>query len=211
MEHDEAVRSQAAERYTAHALSPGDRDAFEEHFFNCGDCAAEVRFELAFAANVRAVAQERRPARQPGLWEKWRSRLSSHPVLAFSFAGNLGLAAALLLVEFAAPRAQQVQFLQAFWAPAPTRGAGVNELATGSQSYVVRFPGLGPAVPSYSYTVLDAAGKREIAGSLQPLPTKDDQLLRLSLKSLPEGIHTLVVVAGPDGAIVSWSRFHNPR
>jgi len=55
MAHDEAIRSQAAERYVAGELAPAERDAFEEHFFDCPECAEEVRWELVFAANARAL------------------------------------------------------------------------------------------------------------------------------------------------------------
>ena len=49
MEHHEAVRSRAAERYVARELPPAERDAFEQHFFDCPECAQEVQFEQAFA------------------------------------------------------------------------------------------------------------------------------------------------------------------
>src|ERR1017187_5200767 len=93
MEHDEAIRSHAAERYAAHELSPAEQDAFEGHFFDCEECADEVRFELTFTANVRAVSREQRAERHPApeppsatFWEKWRDRLRLRPALAFSFA-----------------------------------------------------------------------------------------------------------------------------
>src|ERR1035441_91851 len=100
MEHDEAIRSHAAERYAAHELSPAEQDAFEGHFFDCEECADEFLFELTFTANVRAVSREQRAERHPApeppsatFWEKWRDRLRLRPALAFSLAANFVLAA----------------------------------------------------------------------------------------------------------------------
>jgi hypothetical protein len=95
MEHDEATRSHAAERYVAHELSPAERDAFEEHFFDCRQCADDVRFELTFTANVRAVSRAQWAAPRAGFWETWRDRLRLRPVLTFSVAANFVLAAGL--------------------------------------------------------------------------------------------------------------------
>lgn len=58
MEHQEAVSRQAAERYVLGELPPGEREAFEEHFFQCPACAEEVRLGALVLANVRAVLAE---------------------------------------------------------------------------------------------------------------------------------------------------------
>jgi hypothetical protein len=221
MEHDEAIRSQAAERYVAHELSPAEQDAFEEHFFDCQKCADDVRFELTFTANVRAASREQRAERQPAAepprassWEKWRDWLRLRPAMAFSFAANFVLAAGFGYVlltgthESAGPR-----FTQPYFAPGPTHGAGdVHAIPAGEASYVVRFPAPSATSQSYSYEILDAAGKRESSGSLKA-PAGDDAYLYLQapVRSLPGGIHTLAVRGGPGGEIVSWSRFRISR
>jgi len=221
MEHDEAVRSQAAERYVAHELSPAEQEAFEEHFFDCPECAKEVRFEMTFAANVRAVSREQRAANQHApaprgvsSWERWLVWLRPRLPLASSFAANLALAAGLgytLLTgthESAAPR-----FAQPYFAPGPTHGSGdVHTLPAGETFYEVRFPAASAASQSYQYDILDAAGQRESSsGSLQAPAAPDGYLtLQAPVRSLPAGIHTLVV-RGPGGEIVSWSRFRTIR
>jgi hypothetical protein len=43
MDHSEAVRLMATERYLLGELSPETREAFEEHFFECEECALDVR------------------------------------------------------------------------------------------------------------------------------------------------------------------------
>jgi hypothetical protein len=58
MNHREAVDCQAADRYLLDELSAAERSEFEEHFFGCPECAAEVEAGAAFAANARAVLAE---------------------------------------------------------------------------------------------------------------------------------------------------------
>ena len=55
MEHNEAVRTQAAERYVLGELPPPLRDEFEAHYFDCQECAQDVKAVAEFVDNVRAV------------------------------------------------------------------------------------------------------------------------------------------------------------
>ncbi len=48
MEHTEAVKQMAVERYLLGELPPEIRDAFEEHFFECQECAIDLRAAAAF-------------------------------------------------------------------------------------------------------------------------------------------------------------------
>jgi len=53
MTHDNAIETMAAERYILDELDPAERDAFEEHFFDCTGCTADVRDAAKIAAGVR--------------------------------------------------------------------------------------------------------------------------------------------------------------
>jgi hypothetical protein len=53
MDHSEAVQLKTAERYILGELTPSQRDAFEEHFFGCIECADDVKFAAMFADNAR--------------------------------------------------------------------------------------------------------------------------------------------------------------
>jgi len=55
MTHDEATDSMAAERYILGELEPSERDAFEDHFFECDICADDVRDEAAIGDGVRKM------------------------------------------------------------------------------------------------------------------------------------------------------------
>jgi hypothetical protein len=73
MTHEQAVKRQAVERYLLDELSPVERSEFEEHYFDCTECAAEVEAAAVFAANARAVFSEEagRPAPVHSWWPEW--------------------------------------------------------------------------------------------------------------------------------------------
>lgn len=60
MTHEEAVASQAPERYVLGELSEQAREALEDHFFECPECARDVRACAALLANVREEDSGRR-------------------------------------------------------------------------------------------------------------------------------------------------------
>ncbi len=55
MEHSEAIRLMAAERYLLDELSPELRQNFEEHFFECQECALEVQAGDAFIQHSKKI------------------------------------------------------------------------------------------------------------------------------------------------------------
>ncbi len=213
MQHDEAIRSQAAERYVAHELSPAEQNAFEEHFFDCRVCTDAVRFELSFAANVRAVSREQRQSQRtkplpPGSLRKFFDLLRMRPATAFSLAGNLALAAALVFLVLPAKRpSTMARFTEPYFAPGPTHGAEDIHVIPPGDIYLVRFHALGAASQSYSFEIQDESGKRESSGSLSAPASQDDLYLQVPVTSLAAGVHTLVVRAAPNGEIASWSKF----
>ena len=58
MDHTEAIRLQAVEKYILGELSPFHRAQFEEHYFDCADCALNLRAGVAFAAASRQYFAE---------------------------------------------------------------------------------------------------------------------------------------------------------
>ena len=55
MNHDQAVRSHAAERYLLDELEPAERDAFEGHYFDCTDCFDHIKQGSEFLGLAREV------------------------------------------------------------------------------------------------------------------------------------------------------------
>lgn len=67
MDHTEALRLQAAEKYVLGELPPQLRDEYEEHYFDCQECATDLKAAVAFASGTRSICrsilQEETPQR----------------------------------------------------------------------------------------------------------------------------------------------------
>ena len=55
MTHQQALDTMAAERYLLDEMTEIEKHAFEEHYFDCDDCAQEVRLGEQIRAEVRAA------------------------------------------------------------------------------------------------------------------------------------------------------------
>jgi hypothetical protein len=58
MDHTESIRLMAAEKYLLGELSPEQREQFEEHFFDCQECALDVRAGAALVEHSKVVLAE---------------------------------------------------------------------------------------------------------------------------------------------------------
>jgi len=58
MDHKEAIRLQATEKYVLGELSSTLRDEFEEHFFECAECAQDMKGAAIFVDNSRDVLRQ---------------------------------------------------------------------------------------------------------------------------------------------------------
>lgn len=91
MDHDAVVRQKMTERYLLDELNPEVREEFEEHFFDCPDCAVDVRAGALFVDKSKVVfAHEAAPAPsavpipnlvKPG-WTSWFRPTWAVPVMA---------------------------------------------------------------------------------------------------------------------------------
>ena len=93
MDHEFAVKNHMAEQYMLGELNDTDRDAYEEHFFNCRACAEEVRSASEFVLGAREVFMEDRQVKAASevvrgsrhgwmSWMAWSSFAFRAPALA---------------------------------------------------------------------------------------------------------------------------------
>lgn len=91
MDHEVALKNQAVERYFLGEMKPEERDAFEEHFFQCESCSEDVQATSAFLDNARSVLKERRnwpqPARKKRPWFRPSIAFASVAALCLVFIG----------------------------------------------------------------------------------------------------------------------------
>ena len=72
MDHQEALRLQAVEKYILGELPPELREQFEEHYFDCSECAKDLKAVGSFVTASRLVLQD----------EEMYSRVSPHTAQA---------------------------------------------------------------------------------------------------------------------------------
>src|SRR5215471_11591498 len=95
MDHTEAIRLTAAERYLLDELSPEQRDQFEEHFFDCTECALDLRAASTFIEQSKKILAEEQqavpvprlhPAKVQAGWRSWFRPAFAIPVFALLLA-----------------------------------------------------------------------------------------------------------------------------
>jgi anti-sigma factor RsiW len=91
MDHVEALQQKATERYLLDELDPEVKDQFEEHLFDCQECALDVRAAAMFVEQSKVILAEpavtspqRRPAATPAKagWFAWFRPAFAVPVVA---------------------------------------------------------------------------------------------------------------------------------
>jgi len=211
MDHSEALQQMAAERYLMNELTPGAREAFEAHFFDCSECALDLRAGAAFVEETKAqlpdlagalpVPARSRDSKVKRMW--WSSWLQ--PAFAApAFATLLLVIGYQNLVTYPALRASADQPRLLPWAPlhGSTRG-GAHLAITANRSQGVALPVDLPSQPSmgayasYSFDLYDPQGKLTWTG-LASAPAdnaSDDQRLSLVIPGamLNNGAYTVAV------------------
>jgi hypothetical protein len=186
MDHDLAVKSQACEKYLLGELSPDLRDAYEEHYFSCAECATQLRMaaELVGAGQqifaqtpAPAVATGTRVIQEPGGWLRWFRPAIAIPVLAtlLLVVGYQNLVLIPQLKELRAPRVLPMFSLIS----ANTRGETVPAFATQPNQAVGLYVDV-PADAAYStfeITLLDPWGKATPVRSLSYAEAQKTQVV----------------------------------
>jgi len=78
MDHSEAVRLQAAEKYVLGELPQAIREEYEEHYFDCTECALDLKAAVVFVDTSREVLRSEKEKSveidrvpEPGEWFSW--------------------------------------------------------------------------------------------------------------------------------------------
>lgn len=231
MDHSQAVQQMAAERYLLNELTPEAREAFEEHLFDCHECALDVRAGAAFVDEAKIqlpdlIAEHPAPISQPrpapapnakkrNAWLNWWRPAFAVP----AFAALLLVVGYQNLVTYPALRnsAERPRLVPVVPMHGATRGAAhvsVNADRTNGVALPIDLtpePGL-EAFASYSFQLYDPAQKL-VWTSTASLPNGNDgpdQRLSLEIPGgmLREGSFTVAVSGtGPHGEITPLERF----
>lgn len=206
MEHTEAVRQMAAEKYLLNELTPEVREQFEEHFFGCQECALEVRAGAAFLAQskvllshesalqvrqVKTVAKEAKSG-----WFAWLKPAFAVPVMALLLiaAGYQSLVENPRLQKMAAAATNPQILGSVTLVAGNTRGATLPAVKTKQDEAFLVSLDIPPAGQFTSYTAQlnDPTGTSEWTLTIPANSAKDTVSLRVpGVKSA--GTYTLVV------------------
>jgi hypothetical protein len=186
MDHDLAVKSQACEKYLLGELSPDLRDAYEEHYFSCAECATQLRMAAELVgAGQQIFAQTPAPAvlagarivQESGGWLRWFRPAIAMPVLAtlLLVAGYQNLVLIPQLKESRAPRVLPMFSLIS----ANTRGETVSAFTTEPNQPVglyVEVPA-DAAYSTYGISLLDPSGRTTPLRSLNYAEAQKTQVV----------------------------------
>ncbi|MFZ3214816.1 MAG: hypothetical protein WA192_02040 [Candidatus Acidiferrales bacterium] len=214
MEHSQAIQMKAAERYVLGELPAGAREQYEDHLFDCAECAEELKLAAAFTENARAelgalveaerelaptaaTAVARKPAAGGGWFGAWLRPGIAVPVFA----------ALLLLVAYqniaviphlkgSAGRAVVPQALASFsLITADSRGGEpLTVRVAAGQPFSLYFD-IPPDAhySSYACELENAAGAAEIGLNISAEQAKNAVQLLIPSSTLGPGKHVLVV------------------
>lgn len=195
MNHEEAVRSMAAERYLLGELSPELREQFEGHFFDCAECASDLRAGSTFVqhsevllASEAAVAQHHPQtiATKKRGWLAWLQPAVAAPALA------------LLLAVFAYqnwPTPREAQVLQPVFVNVGSRGGSPATVSVHEgQGFLLRVevPPTGND-PSYRAEIYAPGGQLQYSVSLPVAPDADNYFIQVPAGHHQSGVYSVVI------------------
>ena len=195
MDHDVAVKSQACEKYLLGELSPELRDAYEEHYFSCAECAAQLQAAADLIGASPAILAEgplstARP--QPAGWFGWLKPAFLVPAFALLLLvmGYQNFVTIPNMRQAAEPKVLRMFSLIS----ANTRGdGGLTFSVAPSEPFGVYVD--VPADPAYSTYLLrleDSSGGSKLLRSLSAHEAKKTQVVTVD-PGKKSGKYTIVV------------------
>jgi len=197
MDHETAVQLGAPERYVTGDLSSLERDAFEEHFADCRPCMNDVWTASAFAANAKAVFEDRlawKPAPRPTGWRSWLQLQTAVPAFAaVVLAVVAGYQARVTIPAMTAPAVMS--------AAVPLDDAqrsGLRSVEEGAPLHFEIAVSQQPGAARFWVELADATGKVLSAGSVPAPPPGEPLAVYFPVKPGP-GQFSILVRAGKAG------------
>jgi anti-sigma factor RsiW len=205
MNHTDALQTFAAEKYLLNELPAPLRDEFEDHIFECQECAMDVRAGMAF---IGQASTELQCAPQSAA----AKRRSFFSILVLPLAGALVTAMAAVVVYQNAvtlPRLRTEVAVASAPAALPatsliggaTRGAEMPSatVSNGQPLFLYVDVPTDDQFSSYRLAFYDPAGSRTGTIPVSLDQAKNTLLVRLPATGVHNGIYTLAVEGMPGG------------
>ena len=197
MDHSDAVRLKATERYLLNELDTDQLDQFEEHLFDCPECAVDVRAGAMFleqAKNQLAPSTDTVPLKKTtrSAWSSWLRPAFAIPALAMLIV----VIGYQNLVTFSASR-QPLRPQVMPWASVNvgTWGAGGPAIKAKPGQGFLLFVRIPPdnAYLSYAADLYNPAGKLEWSLAFPANAGQDQWPLQVPGSNWQAGTYTLKV------------------
>jgi hypothetical protein len=234
MEHERAVQNLAVECYLLGEMTPGEREAFEEHYFECGICAEDVRSASQFLEDMKGVlGAARRPVAVPmpsreapeqrshgsshGSSQGWNWSAWLQPQYAAALVVVVGIVAAVETFSMIPGLRQQVSEISAprsvrsIVLKPQTRGTGTVLTIKPGESALLTLDGLDltPAAASRLHFVVKSNEDRDVLSFSGEYPGVDEPVIISFPKlDLPAGSYLLrVEMMSPAGTARELGRY----
>ena len=171
MDHIEAVQLQAAEKYVLGELAPELREQFEEHYFDCAECAKDLKALATFVTASRMIFKEtefsaQAPShevpRERANWFRWFRPAISVPAIAIlaaiiSFQNAVTIPSAR---KHAATQTSAEVYESSYRLQGATRGGNITKvMIRPNESFALDFDFTPAQVfPRYKGSVVDSSG-----------------------------------------------------
>ena len=210
MDHAETVRLNAAERYLSGELSEALRDQFEEHYFDCFECANDLKSLDTFRMASRMVFEEevvrRVPPRPPEVaragWFSWLRPLVAVPAIAALAAIVVFQNAVTIPALKQRPTTAAEAYGSSFRVEGTTRGKSISTVSVRpNEGFALDFDYI-PAqfFASYQGLLLDDADGSVLTFHLPGELANKEVHLAVPAGLLHAGKYSLVLSGGRDAA-----------
>ena len=217
MDHETSIRTQAAEQYLLGDLRPSEREAFEEHFFECSTCAEDVRLGFQFSENAKAVfgqdphrvCEPTRPTTRRD-WFVW-----FRPAILVPIAAGLAIVALTgyqNAVQIPALRARLGQLqkpqIVSSMILAPSSRSSVPSISPAAQFFELSLA-IGAIAPSERYQCELRSVPRKLISMIPVSKLEPDSNLTLLIPTadLPPGYYEAVLVGVTGGTAVDLNHY----
>jgi hypothetical protein len=203
MDHKVASQTHAVERYLLDEMPSSERDAFEEHYFECTECAEEVRSASALTRDMKTALGEFKSAPKTSSlgWLSWmRPQVMVPAFAALLLAVVVGYQNTVVMPDLKAPRSMGAALIL----DGVTRG-GVPALHRGDPlRFVTAVEG---ATVGRVHVELDAASGSAVRSGEVAAPGANRALDVYFPGTLEAGRYQLVVRDNPGGKELARSPF----
>ncbi len=194
MEHSEANDTMASARYLLGEMTDEERNAFEEHYFGCSECARDVRDGSLMIDSIRAGRVQ-------------ADRLKPVRTLPWVLTAAAAIAIVVLGLQNASLRRQSAPHVLRSYSllTMGTRGAAPSTVVDDPSkpfAFYVDIPPQ-PAYPNYRIEIRDSSNRPRVSLPVNATEARDTITVYVPPHLLQSGKYTVVIVGGDSSTVGS--------